>query len=151
VQLLDKEFHDADPNHPDALAKGNQSFACMVCHGVMYHSRLNYETWNRLVSHLSAGLLFGHEVPRPSWYGQQRKRPFVTKLRRAPSNRREQIRRMLLDGFGVTKIALELGLSKSTVGTYASQIYRQEGVKGVEALRAKVGLSHMAPRMRGVL
>lgn len=141
VQLLNREFHDTDPSHPDALHKGNNTFACMKCHQVLYFSRLGYRQWNHLISHLSGGLLYGHEVSRPGWYVEERKRNFHPILRREPSKRRMQVLEMLLAGQGVTAIARELGLSKSAVGTYASQVYRQKGVRGVGELRRRFGRS----------
>ena len=31
------EIHRRDKGHPDAISPGNQTFACMLCRGVMFH------------------------------------------------------------------------------------------------------------------
>jgi hypothetical protein len=111
------------------------SFACMLCHQVLYFSRINCRTWNHLISHLSGGLLYGADVPRPTWYEPQRKRPYHPILRRAPSKRREQVTQLLLEGLTYKQIGMRLGICKSTVSSYAQEIYRQRRVKGPDALR----------------
>jgi DNA-binding CsgD family transcriptional regulator len=117
--------------------KSASGFGCMRCHNVLYFSRINMRTWNHLISHLSDGLLFGADVKRPSWYVQQRKRKFHPILRREPSKRREEVLRGILDGLTYREIGERLGIKKSTVASYAGEIFRQRGVKGLAELRAK--------------
>ena len=112
-------------------------FACMTCHNVMYFSRINMRTWNHLISHLSDGLLFGSDVKRPSEYVMQSKRPFHPILRREPSKRRAEVLQGILDGLTYREIGERLGIKKSTVASYAAEIYRQRDVRGPVALRAR--------------
>jgi hypothetical protein len=134
VQLLEREFHDSDRAHPDALSPFNNTFACVRCHNVLYHSSISPDAWNHLIAHLSAGLLYGSEVAMPSWYVRKRKKPFKAMINREPSKRREQILPMLLAGIGVTKIARELRVTKSTAGSHTHRIYRQHNVHSQKEL-----------------
>jgi hypothetical protein len=131
------EIHRKDAGDPDAISPGNQTFACMKCHQVMFHSRLTCETWNRLISHITGGLLYGHEVKRPDWYEKRRNKKFAPLLRREPSKRRAQIREMMEKGMGIYEIARELRLSTSCVGTHACKIYRQARVRDLREFRKR--------------
>ena len=51
----------------EALADPPASFACVHCHGV--RGRVSWATpdaWNHVVSVVSGGLLYGHEVTPPA-------------------------------------------------------------------------------------
>jgi transposase len=49
-------------------ARPPATFACGKCHRLRRQSRCDPNAWNELVTSLSAGLLYGHEVERPSWF-----------------------------------------------------------------------------------
>jgi hypothetical protein len=57
--VRDQTDADARPHMPPC-------FACMDCHNVLYLSRANPQYWNFFVGYISAGLLYGREVPRPA-------------------------------------------------------------------------------------
>src|ERR1041384_2637851 len=50
------------------------------CHKITSTTRTDNRTWNLVVTHLTRGLLFGHEVPKPTWYKRERKRARHRKL-----------------------------------------------------------------------
>src|SRR5882724_11478282 len=100
-------------------------FACARCHRVLWGMGDVAERWNWVIAHLTAGLLYGHEVKRPAWFVVKRKAKFAPRLGRTPSKRRPQILEMALRGLMVKEIAAELGLSKNTVDWYLVAIYRE--------------------------
>jgi len=65
-----------EPSEADAVAAPLPAFACVKCHKVRYFSRVDRNSWNQLVTHLSAGLLYGHEVEKPAWLTPDRKRAY---------------------------------------------------------------------------
>jgi hypothetical protein len=50
-----------------------QTFACEKCHKIRRVSRCDPNAWNEIVTYLSAGLLYGREVERPSWFAKSRR------------------------------------------------------------------------------
>ncbi len=78
-----------------ASPKSKNSFACEKCHRLRRQSRTDPNAWNELVTYLSAGLLYGHEVDRPSWYPN----PKRTDRRSALSDHQESNRPALLHRF----------------------------------------------------
>src|SRR5438552_10195316 len=44
---------------------GPRSFACRKCWRVRNISWANHTGWNEFISHISGGMIYGHEVPRP--------------------------------------------------------------------------------------
>ncbi len=42
-----------------------KGFACAKCHRVRFNSTISKDYWNEVITYLTAGLLYGHEVPRP--------------------------------------------------------------------------------------
>ncbi len=122
------------PGTPDAWIPLPVSFACKNCHRVHDYGRLDCNGWNELIAHLTGGLLYGHEVPRPAWYPTRRKHNKF--LHRTRSPRHAQITRFLLDtDLTHLQIARRLGMSHSHVRTWASNIYRRHGVHTRQALR----------------
>lgn len=134
VQLLGREFPDG---HIDALPAPMCGFACTHCHNVLYFSRINADAWNHLISHLSGGLLYGGEVPRPEGFKYVRKKNY-RHSGKAPSKRRAEVRECLLRGLSYSQTAIYLRVSKSTVNKHARELYRQENVKGPGELRKKL-------------
>jgi DNA-binding CsgD family transcriptional regulator len=140
------------------------SFACDSCHRVKRFSRCDPNAWNEIVTYLSAGLLFGHEVERPAWFPRAprahsgtraagtptptpanahtppgRKIPYKPRPNRAPSQRRAQIEQAILTGHTFAQIAARLGLAKGTVLWHAQQLYQQHGVRTLPQLLARLG------------
>jgi hypothetical protein len=73
-----------------APGMGQRTFACKQCWGVRNITLTNNSGWNDFVTHISGGLLYGHEVERPgpafpelSAAGTMRKRRFSHRRRRA--------------------------------------------------------------------
>jgi hypothetical protein len=138
VELLKGgEIHRRDPGNPDAISPGNQTFACQKCHNVMFYSRLDYRMWNELISHLSGGLLYGHEVPRPAWYQPQRKHKFSPRINRPPSRRREQIRKYMEQGLKLAEIAKIIGITPNGMCAHVNKIYAQAKVKNLKEFRER--------------
>jgi uncharacterized protein YerC len=120
---------------------GGQTFACFRCHNIRRQSRVDRNAWNEIVSYLSAGLLYGHEVPRPDWFTPDRKRPYAPRPLRPPSARRQQVFDRLLKGWTYDQIAADLNVGFTTVHRHAKQIYKQHAVHGRRPLARKLGLS----------
>jgi hypothetical protein len=55
-------------------ATGPRSFACRECWGVRHTWMAGAEGWNEFIAHMSAGLLYGREVPRPPEFAVEPKR-----------------------------------------------------------------------------
>lgn len=126
---------ERDPEHPDARAVPLRTFACAACHGVMFSMCNTSQLWNRLISHLSDGMMYGHEVPRPQWFKARRKVNWHAILNRAPSRRRHMILEDILAGLSYRQIMRKQGIAMSTVGMQALKLYKQHRVKGPDALR----------------
>jgi len=94
IDLLPDGFHiEHTTSH---IAHPTRAFACHVCHRVRYFSRLDRNSWNHLIAHLSAGLLYGREVEQPDWFtdpthpdNRPRKRPYTQRPR--PTPRRDAV------------------------------------------------------------
>jgi hypothetical protein len=104
------------------------TFACRTCHRVRGTSRTSEEGWNQVVSHLTRGMLFGHEVEKPQWYRPARKNVRCRKMRRV-AGRREAVFVRLMNGWTYEQIALDLMMSKHSVVENVRLILKQEGVK----------------------
>jgi DNA-binding CsgD family transcriptional regulator len=110
------------------------ALACCRCHGVRYFYRLGPNAWNEMIYHVSGGLLYGYEVPRPAWVTHDRKRAYHPQNRRVPSRRREQVLERLLAGWAYARIALDLGIGLATVRSHVDVIYKQHHVHGRDEL-----------------
>ena len=130
---------EIDAAHPDARSAPMGTFACGVCHGVMFHTCDVQANWNRLISHLSDGLMYGRDVPRPAWFSVRRKVNWHPILNRAPSKRRAMILEDILAGLSYRQIMRKQGIALSTVSTQAAILYKQHRVKGPAALRELLG------------
>ena len=71
---LDAEVRD---ERADAIEPPLPTFACNDCHRVQRFTRIGTRGWNKMIGHVSGGLLYGAEVPRPAWLTHDRKRPFA--------------------------------------------------------------------------
>ena len=114
------------------------SFACHRCHRVRFFTRVRVgEAWNQLIAYLTGGLLYGHEVERPTWFTANRQRPYKPRPGAAPALRREQVARPPAPRRLPRDIAAELRITIGTVTAHANKIYKSERVRGQRALMMK--------------
>jgi hypothetical protein len=90
-----------------------------------------------LIAYLTGGLLYGHEVERPSWFTAQRQRPYKPRPGAAPAARRQQVRDRLLRGEDRATIAAALRITIGSVTAHANKIYKSERLRGQRALILK--------------
>jgi DNA-binding CsgD family transcriptional regulator len=132
------------PFDADEVEKPPATFACRACHRVRWTSRVNSEGWNQVVSHLTRGMLYGHEVEKPQWYRWERKNTRCRKLGRVAA-RREAVFLRLMNGWSYEQIARDLMMSMHLVRENARVIRKQEGVKNRRGLAAKLGWKREQP------
>ena len=120
------------------------TFACWKCHRVRVYSAIDRGSWNHLISYLTAGLLYGREVPRPAAYIPQRKRAYAPQHNRK-SPRRDQVLRRLLNGWTFRQIATDLKIRLSAVDNHLTALFRQHGVPNRHALAQKLKSPHPQP------
>jgi DNA-binding NarL/FixJ family response regulator len=111
-------------------------FACRRCHRVKFFSRLQSEAWNDLIAYMTAGLLYGREVPRPAWFTPDRKRPYKPMPNRS-APKREQVLERLLKGWPRTRIAADLGMTAGALSQQMWKIFKQHRVRTYAALLRK--------------
>ncbi|MCH8342532.1 MAG: helix-turn-helix transcriptional regulator [Planctomycetes bacterium] len=127
-------------------AMGPRSFACHHCWRVQFTSLLNHVGWNTFVTHVSGGLLYGHEVERPlDEAPKRRKKRFVPHPRPAP--RRREVSLGLLQGLTYQQIADRMGITYSTVHAHVKKIYKQHAVHSREELITCLGKQRTSPSM----
>jgi len=134
------EYFGLEPSASDAdgIEPPLPTFACNDCHHVQRFTRVGTRGWNKMIGHVSGGLLYGAEVPRPAWLTHDRKRAYAPRPnRRTISPRHEEVRRRLLDGFTYKQIATDLGIAYPTVCHHAKRIYKRFGVHSRAALIAR--------------
>lgn len=145
------ERPDVSPTPPPSLRRPRRriapslAFACHHCHRVRYLT-LNTDGWNHLVTHLTAGLLYGHEVPRPESITHTRKRRFAPHTRATP--RRDQVQSLLLRGLTSKQIAAALGIQYGTVVAHIERIYKHHAVHSRAELKAKLTPAQSTPRAK---
>jgi len=113
-------------NPPSTIHAPSQTFACHTCHQIKHTSSWSPIGWNEVVSYLTAGLLFGHEVPRPAHLSTTRKKPYKPLLNARPAKRRAQIEKLLLSGLRPYQIAPILGTTPEYISNQARIIYKGE-------------------------
>jgi hypothetical protein len=142
------------------------SFACERCVHPKRLSLTDPNSWNELISYLTAGLLYGSEVPKPPRLlpsatprrsvpaeptdspspssilhlpssPRDRKIPYTPRPNRSPSTRRPQIEKLLLEGNSFKQIAKQLNLVYGTVLWHAQQVYKQHHVRSLVELLEK--------------
>jgi hypothetical protein len=143
-ELLGME-KDRDEN--DQMPTPEPAFACVRCHGVRYFSRVDKNSWNELVHHLSGGLLYGYEVKKPEWLTEDRKHAFGSKIGRPPSKRREEVLERLLRGWKDRQIAKDLGISYHRTRNLVSVVLKQHRAKGRGALIHQLRPEVASPRV----
>lgn len=123
---------DPAPAHRDAVdARPDMPpcFACQQCHRVVYFSPVKRGSWNQFVAYISAGLLYGHEVPKPAWFKPERKQAYRPLPGARASVRLPQVLERLVKGWTMKRIAADLGIREFTVSKYAQIVYRQHHVR----------------------
>jgi DNA-binding NarL/FixJ family response regulator len=125
-----------------------QIFACARCHHVQFFSRVSRSSWDQLIAHLTAGLLYGSEVARPAWLTPDRKRPYRPQVNRAPSRRRQEVLDRWVLGWSRRRIAADLRTGVATVCKHVQILYRQHGVHTRCALATAVGAPAISPTPR---
>ena len=126
----------------DAERAAPARFACAICSRVEGFSRVSPAMWNSVISCLSRGLLYGHEVERPACVTMERKRPFRRrKVLPRPEHvrRRRQVCERLIKGWSDKQIAAELGISLEAEHGASKVLYKQHRVSGRRELARKLG------------
>jgi len=131
--------------HPSAFPSNLSSFACHSCHHIRFFTRTTRDSWGHFITHVTAGLLFGHEIPKPKDFNAptHRKRKYRPTLNRPPSQRRQQVLDHLLQGHPYDQIARQLNVGYGTVHAHVKHLYKQHDVHSREQLAQK--LNHPLP------
>lgn len=114
----------------DLLPKDERTFACVRCHRIRYFSRATSDYWNRFVSYVTDGMLYGKEVPRPADQQMRRRRAY-RKMKARRRVREELVRRLLGEGKRICEIAREMGIG--WVGAYRHVKRIRDARRRVEA------------------
>lgn len=88
-------------------------WACRHCHDIRFCSFTSRNDWNRFITHITSGLLFGHEVKRPPDLRPERRRR--KKSARRPSPRRDLAVALRAKGLACKYIASHMGLKTETI------------------------------------
>ena len=123
--LLDSRSLQSSPNL-HRLDPPPPTFACRRCHQITSATRTDNRTWNLVVTLLTRGLLFGHEVQKPEWYKKERKRARHRKLTTPPAARRMAVLDLILKGRTDRQIARELTMTMHRVQAIITHLCRQE-------------------------
>lgn len=117
-----------------------EPFACAHCWGLRTGSLLGSHGWNRFISYISGGLLYGHEVPRVGAESEQRRlnRYHRCHLKEKVPGRRCEILRQVREGSPYRTIARDLGITSSTVFWYAKQAMAEHNVTTRRELEARL-------------
>jgi len=135
VEGLAGQWH---PAHHDPI-RHRRTFACARCWRIRHVSLVNDQGWNTFVSHITAGLLYAREVPRPlADAPRTRKRPFKPRVPYA-IDRRRRIQALLLQGLSYPQIAARIGCSVPGVNYHVVRIYKQHAVHTRAALATALG------------
>ena len=120
--ILRKLSEDYLPAAPPA------TFACSKCHRLQSFGGCDKNEWNQLIFHLSGGMLYGKEVPKPAGYRSQRKRTRVRQLNR-PAPRRQMVLRRLLNGWSINRIARDMQVTPTCIRFQIKHLCAQENVQ----------------------
>ena len=128
---------DVEDGHPDGIPLPPRSFACHSCHRVRYFETTSPSAWNYVVNHVSGGLLFGREVPKPDFWKPSRKRKYHPQLLRK-ADRRAEVQKLLLQGQTRDQIARQMHITKNAVGNHVTKIYAQHRVHSHKQLSIRL-------------
>ena len=116
-------------------------FACDRCHRVNGFGGVASGTWNDVVSYLSRGLLYGHEVERPACALPQRRRAYTAKKRPVwGERRRAALLQRVLEGLTYRQIAADLNTNLDSVSNCVRRIFAEHGVRTRRELAIKLGV-----------
>jgi DNA-binding CsgD family transcriptional regulator len=132
------QLRDVVPD-PDRVPPPPMHFACGDCHRVRFITRAQNDAWNDIITYLSGGLLYGREVPKPTWFTPDRKRPYKPLINAKPAIQRQRVESLLLQGLSRTRIAQKLGMTKGAVDQQAYKIFKQHRVRTQRQLLRKSG------------
>lgn len=105
-------------------------FACTYCWGVRTLDLFNHDGWNNFIKHITGGLLYGQEVPRPfDLVPAIRQRRASRRRTPRPAPRRDQIQALLIEGLSYREIATRMGLRYKTVAKSAWTIYKRHNAR----------------------
>jgi hypothetical protein len=123
----------------EAQRNAPRRFACDGCNRVSGYSGVAPRTWNDVVSYLSRGLLYGHEVARPACAVPKRRHAYVAKKRPAAA-RRAAVLEGILNGRTSGQIAADLHVTVDSVKSCARHLCAEHGVHSRRELAAKLGV-----------
>jgi DNA-binding CsgD family transcriptional regulator len=119
---------------------GRRTFACSRCWKIQGMTMTDERGWNLFVTHMSGGLLYGHEVERPRLEApMKRKKRFAPRPNRRGIGLRARIVDLLMLGFDRARIALSLHIKVSCVDSHVKVIHREHGVHNRVELAMKLG------------
>jgi hypothetical protein len=121
------------------------TFACLRCHGIYYFSSIAADSWNRGITYLTGGMLYGREVEKPASFIRERKRARTRILNREAPVRRKVLTR-LRNGWSDFQVARDLGLTMAGVGMHVVRICREERVADRYALAKKLNFPVALPQ-----
>jgi DNA-binding CsgD family transcriptional regulator len=126
------------------------TFACARCHNPRHALSWarGHAAWNELVTTLSGGLLFGHEVQIPPALNTNRKTTKRPTPKNTPAPKREEVAQLLLQGLSYKEIAQEMGITYITACWHAQQLMRIHKVKRKPALLEKLRATTLQLRQR---
>jgi DNA-binding NarL/FixJ family response regulator len=115
--------------------------ACHHCLRIRFFSNLDPSDWNIFIAHITRGLLYGCEVPRPSVEEAPeiqpgRRRRYTPHLVRTP--RRDAVARLVIEGLSTKQIAARLGIKPSSVIAHLKALYSLHRVRGRARFIAKL-------------
>jgi DNA-binding CsgD family transcriptional regulator len=120
-------------------ATGPRSFACHYCWRVRYTSLLDRHGWNDFVTHISGGLLYGREVPRPLEHAQpQRKRRYSKQKAPRATPGRDAVLELLRAGLDDREIAQRRGITRGSVRRHMRALCKMQGVQSRQELNDRL-------------
>jgi hypothetical protein len=113
----------------DPRLGANTAFACGACHQLTSITLATPGEWNRFVTRVSGGLLYGHEVPLPASLRIRPKGPPRKKRRPDPrvAAQRSRVRMLVGEGKSIREIQAALGIGRTTVKRYLDALRREHG------------------------
>jgi len=116
------------------------TFACRHCWNLRNVSLTTTHGWNLFITHLSAGLLYGHDLPRTRFLNPatKRKRAHISKPR--PTPRRDQVGQLFTRGLTHKQIAKALNIAPSTVASHIKKLHQHHNTHNRDQLREALSM-----------
>lgn len=96
--------------------------ACHRCHRILNVNLSRRQGWNEFIFHISGGLLYGHEVPRPDDIPAKKQTRPWGRHRTLLAEKHDDILAALAAGRSVTSIARDLGIPQSTLHDHVQRL-----------------------------